>query len=215
MNYVDNFRDLSKAFVGQYLCSARHKQNISTLQNIHMQESESLREFVKWFGQVVLQVESYSMDAVLWIFKRSICPGTPFFKSLAKKPPTTMDVLFWCANKYSMLEDDVCATTQQILVTEQPARNDVVRSFKPSSQQRPPNSDKVSKVSQIHHRLHPLPCHKKSFSQWSVSCSTLGGSNRSKRTQPRDIIARNVLIIKSMGILQSSVVVSITWWKSS
>ena len=34
MNSVDNFRDLSKAFVGQYLCSMRHKQNISTLQNI-------------------------------------------------------------------------------------------------------------------------------------------------------------------------------------
>ncbi|RVW59300.1 hypothetical protein CK203_101694 [Vitis vinifera] len=30
-NSVDNFRDLSEAFVGQYLCSARHKQNISTL----------------------------------------------------------------------------------------------------------------------------------------------------------------------------------------
>ncbi|RVX05344.1 hypothetical protein CK203_013541 [Vitis vinifera] len=27
------------------------------------------------------------MDAVLQIFKRSICPGTPFFESLAKKPP--------------------------------------------------------------------------------------------------------------------------------
>ncbi|RVW59810.1 hypothetical protein CK203_098478 [Vitis vinifera] len=30
-NSVGNFRDLSEAFVGQYLCSARHKQNISTL----------------------------------------------------------------------------------------------------------------------------------------------------------------------------------------
>ena len=47
MNLVDNFRDLSKVFVGQYLCSARHKQNISTLQNIKMQENETLREFVK------------------------------------------------------------------------------------------------------------------------------------------------------------------------
>ncbi|KAL6312462.1 hypothetical protein AAG906_021678 [Vitis piasezkii] len=34
------------------------------------------------------------MDAVLQIFKRSICPGTPFFESLAKKPPITMDDLF-------------------------------------------------------------------------------------------------------------------------
>ena len=39
-NSVDNFRDLSEAFVGQYLCSARQKQNISTLQNIKMQENE-------------------------------------------------------------------------------------------------------------------------------------------------------------------------------
>ena len=72
-----------------------------------------------------------------------------------------MDDLFRCANKYSMLEDDVCTTTQQILVTEQPARNDAARSFKPSSQQRPSNSDKVSNVSQIHPHLHPLLCHKK------------------------------------------------------
>ena len=31
LNFVDNFRDLLDAFVGQYLCSARQKQNISTL----------------------------------------------------------------------------------------------------------------------------------------------------------------------------------------
>ena len=117
MNLVDNFRDMFEVFVGQYLCSARHKQNISTLQNIKMQENETLREFVKRFGQAVLQVESYSMDVVLQIFKRSICLGTPFFESLAKKPPTTMDDLFRRANKYSMLEDNVQATTQQVLVT--------------------------------------------------------------------------------------------------
>ena len=31
MNFVDNFRDLSEAFVGQYLCSAWHKKNINIL----------------------------------------------------------------------------------------------------------------------------------------------------------------------------------------
>ncbi|RVW16984.1 hypothetical protein CK203_070652 [Vitis vinifera] len=81
-----------------------------------MQENESLREFVKRFGQAVLQVEAYSMDAVLQIFKRNICPGTPFFESLAKKPPTKMDDLFRRTSKYSMLEDDMRAATQQILV---------------------------------------------------------------------------------------------------
>ncbi|RVX18519.1 hypothetical protein CK203_006774 [Vitis vinifera] len=53
-NSVGNFRDLSEAFVGQYLCSARHKQNISTLQNIKMQDNESLREFVKRHPQVLV-----------------------------------------------------------------------------------------------------------------------------------------------------------------
>ncbi|RVW21287.1 hypothetical protein CK203_110079 [Vitis vinifera] len=95
-----------------------------------MQDNESLREFMKRFGQAVLQVEAYSMDAVLQIFKRSICPGTPFFESLAKKPPTTMDDLFRRANKYSMLEDDVQAATQQVLVAGQASRSGAERSAK-------------------------------------------------------------------------------------
>ena len=66
---------------------------------------------MKRFGQVVLQVEAYNMDAVLQIFKRSICLGTPFFESLAKKPPTIMDDLFRRTSKYLMLEDDVRAAT--------------------------------------------------------------------------------------------------------
>ncbi|RVW83306.1 hypothetical protein CK203_039637 [Vitis vinifera] len=134
-NSIDNFRDLSEAFVGQYLCSARHKQNISTLQNIKMRDNESLREFVKRFGQAVLQIEVCSMDAVLQIFKRSICPGTPFFESLAKKPPTTMDDLFRRANKYSMLEDDVRAATQQVLVAGRASRDNADRHAKPPDRQ--------------------------------------------------------------------------------
>ena len=136
-NSVDNFRDLSEAFVGQYLCSARHKKNISILQNIKMQENESLREFVKRFGQAMLHVEAYSMDTVFQIFKQSICPGTPFFESLIKKPPTTMDDLFRHASKYSMLEDDVRAATQQILVAEQTSRSGVERSSKLPDRPRP------------------------------------------------------------------------------
>ena len=102
-----------------------------------MQENESLREFVKRFGQAVLQVKAYNMDVVLQIFKRSICPGTPFFESLVKKPPTTMNDLFRRASKYSMLEDDVCVTTQQILVVGQTSRSDVERSSRPPDQPRP------------------------------------------------------------------------------
>ncbi|KAL6336223.1 hypothetical protein AAG906_011105 [Vitis piasezkii] len=41
------------------------------------------------------------------IFKQSIDPSTPFFESLAKKSPATMDDLFRQADKYFMLKDDV------------------------------------------------------------------------------------------------------------
>ncbi|RVW78651.1 hypothetical protein CK203_048398 [Vitis vinifera] len=101
--------DLSEAFVGQYLCSARHKQNISTLQNIKMRDNESLREFVKRFGQAVLQIE----------------------------PPTTMDDLFRRANKYSMLEDDVRAATQQVLVAGRASRDNADRHAKPPDRPKP------------------------------------------------------------------------------
>ena len=30
-----------------------------------MQENKSLKDFIKWFGQVMLQVESYNMDVIL------------------------------------------------------------------------------------------------------------------------------------------------------
>ena len=93
-NFVTNFRDLSEAFVGHYLCSTRPKQNINTLQNIKMQENEFFRDFMNRFEQAVLQVESYHMDTILQIFQQKICLGTPFFESLAKKPPTMMDDLF-------------------------------------------------------------------------------------------------------------------------
>lgn len=59
-----------------------------------MQENESVRDFMKWFGQVVLQTESYSMDIILQIFKRSLSLSTSFFESLTKKSPTSMDDLF-------------------------------------------------------------------------------------------------------------------------
>ncbi|RVW23328.1 hypothetical protein CK203_100937 [Vitis vinifera] len=60
--------------------------------------------------------------------KQSISLGTPFFEFLAEKPPITMDDLFKRTDKYSMLEDDVKATSQQVLVTNQPAKNDKARS---------------------------------------------------------------------------------------
>ena len=40
-----------------------------------------------------------------------------FFESFAKKPPANMDDLFGHIERYAMLEDDLRATSQQILIT--------------------------------------------------------------------------------------------------
>ena len=109
---MNTFQDILEAFVGHYLCFAYHKQNISTLQNIKLHDSELLIDFMKRVRQAMLYVESHSMDVILHIYKQSIGPGTPFFEFLAKKPPTMMDDLFRQVDKYFILEDDVRATTQ-------------------------------------------------------------------------------------------------------
>ena len=87
-----------------------------------MLENESLRDFIKHFKQVVLQMESYIMDALL-LFKRSLSLGTIFFESFTKKLFAIIDDLFWRIDKYAMLEDDVQATSQQIIVTNQATKN--------------------------------------------------------------------------------------------
>ena len=105
------------------------------------------------------------MDAVLHIFKRSICPGIPFFESLAKKPPATMDDLFRCANKYSMLEDDVRAATQQVLVAGQTSRSGAERSAKFRTGQDRPIEGRKGQVSRKGRLSHLFPYHMRNFSR--------------------------------------------------
>ena len=89
------------------------------MQTILKQERESIREFTKRFGQAVQQVESYSIDVVLQNFRRSFGPSTPLFHSLSLDPPTTMEKLYKRADKYSMLEDNICVATQSVMITNQ------------------------------------------------------------------------------------------------
>ena len=53
-----------------------------------------------------------------------------------KNSSATMDDLFKRANNYSMLEDNVHTTTQQVLITNRSARHDHARNSKPSNQLR-------------------------------------------------------------------------------
>ena len=116
---INTFGELWAAFVSQYLCSIRKKGNISSLQAILKREDESIRDFMRRFGQAVQQIDVYNMDAVLQNFRRSFGPTTPFFQSLSWDPPVTMEELYRRADKFSTLEDNIRAASQTIMITAQ------------------------------------------------------------------------------------------------
>ncbi|RVW55146.1 hypothetical protein CK203_066938 [Vitis vinifera] len=131
-----------------------------------MRDNESLREFVKRFGQAVLQIEVCSMDAVLQNLQEKHLSGHSIFESLAKKPPTTMDDLFRRANKYSMLEDDVRAAHSTSLVAGRASRDNADRHAKPPDRPKPvdrrqdgpsrPNRPPATPLSVSYEKLLPM-----------------------------------------------------------
>ena len=60
------------------------------------------------------------MDAILQNFRISFRPATHFFQSSSLDPPATMDELYRQDNRYSMLEDNIRAATQTVMITNQP-----------------------------------------------------------------------------------------------
>ena len=114
---INSFSELWATFISQYLCSVRHKGNISSLYAILKREDESIQDFTHRFGQVVQQIDIYSMDAVLKNFRISFGPTTPFFQSLSLDPPATMEELYRQVDKYSTLEDNIQAASQTVMIT--------------------------------------------------------------------------------------------------
>ena len=114
---LNSFDELWATFVTQYLCYVQQKGNISSLQSIFKRDDESIREFTRRFEQVVKQIDTYSMHAILQKFRRSFGPTTPFFQSLSLDPPATMEELYRRADKYSTLEDNIRAALQTVMIT--------------------------------------------------------------------------------------------------
>ena len=104
------------------MCSVRQKRNISSLQTIFKREDESIRDFTRRFRRAVQQIDSYSMDTVLQNFRRSFGPTTPFFHSLSLDLPATMKELYRQTDKYSMLEDNIRAASQTMMITSQSSK---------------------------------------------------------------------------------------------
>ena len=131
-NSVNSLSELWTIFISQYICSVRQKRNISSLQTIIRQKEETIRDFIKRFGQAIQQVKVYSMDAILQNFRKSFESSTPFFHSLSLDPPTTMEELYRREDKYSTLEDNICAATQTVMIMSK-----LVGNSKPEGKKQP------------------------------------------------------------------------------
>ena len=72
------------------------------------------------------------MDAVLQNFRRSFRPPTPFFKSLSLDLSTTMGELHRRVDRRSLLEDNIRAAAQTVMITNQPVKGNKPSGKKPS-----------------------------------------------------------------------------------
>ncbi|PSS28993.1 Kinesin-1 heavy chain like [Actinidia chinensis var. chinensis] len=89
---IDSFGNLSRLFVANFMgCRVRQK-NASHLFTIHQKEAESLKDYVKWFNQVVLEVEDPSDKVVIMAMMEGLRPG-PLFDSLSKNIQETLSSL--------------------------------------------------------------------------------------------------------------------------
>ena len=100
---IDLFGDLSRLFVANFMSYRVRKKNTSHLFTIHQKESESLKEYIKRFNQVVLEVEDPSDKVVIMAMVEGLRQGI-LFDSLSKNVPATLSSLQSKADKYIITE---------------------------------------------------------------------------------------------------------------
>ncbi|PSS09825.1 TRNA(Ile)-lysidine synthase [Actinidia chinensis var. chinensis] len=96
---IDSFGDLSKLFVANFISCRVRQKNASHLFIVHQKETKSLKDYIKRFNQVVLEVEYPSDKIVIMAMMEGLRLGS-LFDSIFKKVPTTLSALQSKADKY-------------------------------------------------------------------------------------------------------------------
>ncbi|GFS38024.1 hypothetical protein Acr_00g0055200 [Actinidia rufa] len=101
---TDSFSDLSRLFVANFMGCRVRRKNASYLFIVHQKDGESLKDFVKRFNQVVLEVEDPTDKVVVMAMIEGLRPG-PLFGSLSKRVPKTLSALQSKADKCIAAEE--------------------------------------------------------------------------------------------------------------
>ena len=105
---VDNFEQLSNAFLHHFIGGQRPKRPADYLLTIRQEEKETLRSYVKRFTRETLEVDEADDKVQLTTFKAGL-RSRDLMASLAKNPPKTMTEMLLKAQKYMNTENAVAA----------------------------------------------------------------------------------------------------------
>ena len=103
---VDNFEQLSNAFLCHFIGGQHPKRLADHLLIIRQGEKETLRSYVKRFTRETLEVDEADDKVQLTTFKAGL-RSKDLVASLAKNPPKTMAEMLLKAQKYMNVEDVV------------------------------------------------------------------------------------------------------------
>lgn len=96
---IENFKQLSKSFVENFVTSKDHKNSSINLMTMKQQQGESLREYVRRFDREALKVRYPDASATFAALMGGIRDEQLNF-SLSKKPPQDMGQLLARCEKY-------------------------------------------------------------------------------------------------------------------
>ncbi|XP_050243783.1 uncharacterized protein LOC126692279 [Quercus robur] len=105
---VDNFKQLSNAFLRHFIGGQRPKRPTDHLLTIRQGEKETLRSYVKRFTRETLEVDKTDDKVQLTTFKAGL-RSKDLVASLVKNPPKTMAEMLLKAQKYMNAEDALAA----------------------------------------------------------------------------------------------------------
>nr|XP_023879902.1 uncharacterized protein LOC111992266 [Quercus suber] len=105
---IDNFEQLSNAFLRHFIGGQRPKRTSDHLLTIKQGEKETLRSYVKRFTRETLEVDDANDKVQLTTFKAGL-KSKELVSSLAKNPPKTMAEMLLKAQKYMNAEDVLVA----------------------------------------------------------------------------------------------------------
>ncbi|KAL8126173.1 hypothetical protein AgCh_013456 [Apium graveolens] len=116
LNFIGSFRDLSQAFIKQFISGRVHEKNSVSLMSIVQGAKESLRDYLNRFTKEALKVPDLDDKVAMIALRQGI--RDEFFKmSLAKCPPESMLQLQDMVGKYIKVEESM----RKMVVNNEPA----------------------------------------------------------------------------------------------